>query len=92
MIATHPQISIFMLLIQYLPLLDVCALTSHLSIFRDGDATKAKLFLAGQNIFDRMLRTENERIENEPVLIFLDSGHLLSLVVGRAVMVNNSNT
>ena len=65
--------------------------TSHFSVFRDRDSAEAELFLAGQHVVDGVLGTENEGVEDEPVLVLLHPHHLLGLVVCRAVVVNDAN-
>lgn len=55
------------------------SLTSHFSIFSDRDPCESELLFALQHVFDRVGWTQDERVEDEAVLVFLDASHLVGL-------------
>ena len=63
--------------------------TSHFSVFCDRDSAESELLLAGQHVVDGVLRAEDERVEDKSVLVLLHAHHLLGLVVGGAVVVDD---
>jgi len=72
-------------------LLLVYRLTSHFPVLSDRNATKSKLFLAGQNVIHGVVRAEHEGVENKPVLVLFDALHFLGLVFGSTVVVDDAN-
>jgi len=58
----------------------------------DGEATETELLLEGNGLADGGLGGDDNGVEDETVLVALDLADHLGLLIGRAVVVNNTET